>query len=43
MNKKESAEQTVFHFHCHVIPRYNGDMENPRGGIRNCIQEKGYY
>lgn len=43
MNCGESAGQTVFHFHCHVIPRYIGDMENPRGGIRHCIQEKGYY
>ena len=43
MNCGESAGQTVFHFHCHVIPRYNGDMENPRGGVRHCINGKGYY
>ena len=43
MNCGESAGQTVFHFHCHLIPRYNGDMENPRGGIRHCIKGKGYY
>jgi diadenosine tetraphosphate (Ap4A) HIT family hydrolase len=43
MNCGESAGQTVFHFHCHIIPRYNGDMENPKGGIRHCIPEKGYY
>lgn len=43
MNCGEAAGQTVFHFHCHVIPRYNGDMENPRGGIRYCIPEKGSY
>ena len=43
MNCGESAGQTVFHFHCHLIPRYKGDMENPRGGIRHCISGKGYY
>lgn len=43
MNCGEAAGQTVMHFHCHVIPRYNGDMENPRGGVRHCIIGKGYY
>lgn len=43
MNCGESAGQTVFHFHCHLIPRYIGDMENPKGGIRHCIKGKGYY
>lgn len=43
MNCGESAGQTVMHFHCHVIPRYLGDMENPRGGIRHCVEGKGYY
>lgn len=43
MNCGEVAGQTVMHFHCHVIPRYSGDMENPRGGIRHCVEGKGYY
>jgi diadenosine tetraphosphate (Ap4A) HIT family hydrolase len=43
MNCGESAGQTVFHFHCHIIPRYKGDMDNPRGGVRHCITGKGYY
>ena len=43
MNCGEAAGQTVFHFHCHLIPRYIGDMENPRGGVRHCIIGKGYY
>jgi len=43
MNCGEAAGQTVFHFHCHLIPRYRGDMDNPRGGVRHCIAGKGYY
>ena len=43
MNCGETAGQTVFHFHCHVIPRYKGDMDNPRGGVRYCIPGKGNY
>ena len=43
MNCGEAAGQTVFHFHCHVIPRYTGDMANPRGGVRHSIAGKGYY
>jgi diadenosine tetraphosphate (Ap4A) HIT family hydrolase len=43
MNCGAAAGQTVFHFHCHVIPRYRGDMEDPRGGVRHCIIGKGYY
>lgn len=43
MNCGEAAGQTVFHFHCHVIPRYHGDMEDPRGGVRHAVAGKGYY
>lgn len=28
------AGQTIMHLHVHLIPRYKGDVENPRGGIR---------
>ena len=43
MNCGATAGQTIFHFHCHLIPRYNGDMDNPRGGVRHVIPSKGNY
>jgi len=35
INEGEVAGQTIGHLHIHVIPRYKGDVESPRGGIRN--------
>jgi len=35
INHGEAAGQTIKHLHIHLIPRYKGDVENPRGGIRN--------
>lgn len=35
INIGEAAGQTVFHLHVHLIPRYAGDQDDPRGGIRN--------
>ena len=43
MNCGESAGQTVFHCHVHLMPRRNGDVENPRGGVRHIIAGKGFY
>ena len=43
MNNGESAGQTIFHCHIHLIPRRNGDVENPKGGVRNTIPGKGDY
>ena len=35
-----SAGQTIMHAHIHLIPRRNGDIANPRGGIRGVIPDK---
>ena len=43
VNCGEGAGQTVFHAHIHIIPRYAGDVPNPRGGVRNIIPGKGDY
>jgi diadenosine tetraphosphate (Ap4A) HIT family hydrolase len=43
VNCGEAAGQTVRHLHVHLIPRYKGDVENPRGGIRNFKSPLGDY
>jgi superfamily II DNA or RNA helicase/diadenosine tetraphosphate (Ap4A) HIT family hydrolase len=43
VNVGAAAGQTVFHLHLHVIPRYLGDVPNPRGGVRHIIPGKGDY
>ena len=42
-NENVAAGQTIFHLHIHVIPRYEGDVDDPTGGIRNVIPGKGRY
>jgi diadenosine tetraphosphate (Ap4A) HIT family hydrolase len=37
VNVGMAAGQTVFHVHLHLIPRYVGDVANPRGGVRGVI------
>jgi len=43
INVGEAAGQSIFHVHIHLIPRYKGDVENPRGGVRGVIKEKQVY
>ena len=43
INSGKVAGQTIFHAHIHVIPRYKGDVPNPRGGVRNVIPDKADY
>ncbi len=35
VNVDAAGGQTIFHVHLHLIPRYAGDVEDPRGGLRN--------
>lgn len=39
ININEDAGQTIMHLHVHLIPRYKGDVENPKGGIRKLKKE----
>jgi superfamily II DNA or RNA helicase/HKD family nuclease len=43
INAGEAAGQTVFHLHVHVIPRYSGDVPNPRGGVRGVVPSRRDY
>ena len=43
VNCGEAAGQTIMHCHVHIIPRYNGDCENPRGGVRGVIPNRMSY
>jgi diadenosine tetraphosphate (Ap4A) HIT family hydrolase len=42
-NDGVSAGQTVFHAHMHVIPRFDGDVASPAGGVRHAVVGRGYY
>ena len=43
INIGEKAGQTVSHVHIHLIPRYAGDVDDPRGGVRGVIPERKMY
>ena len=43
VNIGAAAGQSVPHIHIHMIPRYKGDVENPRGGVRGVIPAKQKY
>jgi diadenosine tetraphosphate (Ap4A) HIT family hydrolase len=43
INDGEAAGQTVDHAHIHIIPRYTGDVNDPRGGIRWVLPERAKY
>ena len=43
INDGQAAGQTVPHLHIHVIPRYVGDVDDPRGGVRWIFPNKAKY
>ena len=43
INVGEAAGQTVMHLHVHLIPRFDGDVDDPRGGVRFVIPSRGNY
>ncbi len=43
LNEGPAAGQTIPHVHIHLIPRFDRDVPDPRGGIRGVIPEKRIY
>lgn len=43
INDGAAAGQTVPHLHVHLIPRYRGDVPDPRGGVRWVLPAKAKY
>lgn len=43
VNDGVAAGRTIHHLHVHIIPRYKGDVDDPVGGVRHVIPDKGKY
>ena len=43
VNAGKTAGQSIPHVHIHLIPRRQGDVENPQGGVRGVIPDKQKY
>ena len=42
-NAGKISGQSIMHCHIHLIPRREGDVENPQGGVRSVIPKKQHY
>ena len=42
-NSGKVAGQSIMHSHIHLIPRREGDVKNPQGGVRSVIPSKQHY
>jgi diadenosine tetraphosphate (Ap4A) HIT family hydrolase len=43
INDGPAAGQSIPHVHIHLIPRFHGDRDNPRGGVRWVLPDKADY